>query len=157
LKDQEKQALVTSLRLLAATPKSRRLLEQKLEEKGYSRESIRRVADELEARGLLNDREFARGVFQSLLGRRRSGRRKIAFELERKGVPQSLIEEILEGYALEEEKEKAEELAREKWERWEKLERSKRRKKVYDLLVRRGFDFELSRRVTNEVARDAHP
>ncbi len=152
-KEQEKQAFVTSLRLLAASPKSRKSLERKLEEKGYDAGIIARVVKRLEAQGLLDDRAFAQLVFESLLGRRRSGRKRIAFELERKGIADALVGEVLEKYTPEDEREKARELARDKWERWQKLEGPKRRKKVYDFLVRRGFEFDLCRNVVNEVAR----
>jgi regulatory protein len=153
--DQEKQALVSSLRLLAATAKSRSALKRKLEEKGFREEVVQKVLSRLEKEGLLNDRALAVGLFQSFLGRRRSGRKRIAFELEKRGIRDVLVEEVLQGYTPEQEREQALELAKDKWERWLKIERLKRRKKVYDFLVRRGFEFEMCRSVVNEVVRES--
>ena len=153
--EQERQALVISLRLLAATPKSRKLLQKKLEEKGFREEVIERTLDHLEKQGFLNDRALAQGLLQGFTSRRPSGRKRIAYELKNRGIGGELIEELLEKYPPEEEREKALELAKQKQERWRKLDLQKRRKKTYDLLVRRGFDFSLSREVVSEVVSES--
>lgn len=157
MSEQERQALVTSLRLLAATPKSRKGLARKLEERGFSQEVIEGTLDRLERQGLLNDRSLAQSLFQSYIYHRPSGRKRIAFEMGKRGIKDSTIEEVLEKYTPQEEKEKASELARDKVLRWKKLERMKRRKKIYDFLVRRGFDFSLSREVVGEVEKELAP
>jgi len=152
--DQEKQALITSLRLLAASPKSRRGLQKKLEAKGYAREIIEKTLIRLEQQGVVNDQMFAQDLFQNLSARRFSGRKRIAFEMERRGVGTATVRELLEGYKPEEERAKAFEVARLKRERWMRLDKPKRRKRIYDFLVRRGFDFSLSKEVTDEIERN---
>lgn len=151
MNQQQHQALVTALRFLAASPKSHKLLEQKLVGKGYPQVIVERTLDRLEKEGWLNDRAFAHSLFESLLSRRVSGRKRIAFELKKRGIASSLIEELLSKYSFEEEREKALELARERQERWKNLEEMKRRKKIYDFLVRRGFEFSLCKEVVDEV------
>lgn len=153
--EQERQALVTSLRLLAASPKSRKLLEQKLLDKGFEPAAVSAALKRLEGQGFLNDRLFAQTVFESLLGRRVSGRKRVAFELKKRGVPAALIQELLEGYSPDEEREKAFELAQDRYRRWERLERVKRQKKIYDFLIRRGFDFSIAKGVVDAVEREA--
>ena len=155
--EQERQALVTSLRLLTATPKSRKTLETKLFEKGFDREVIGRTLDQLEREGLLNDRAFAHSVIQLFSSHRPSGRRRIAFELEKRGIRKALAQELLEEYAPEEERKRAFELAQQKQARWSRIEDSRRRKKIYDFLVRRGFDYTLSREVIEEVEHGTKP
>lgn len=157
MSEPEKQALVTSLRLLAITSKSRKGLAEKLEERGFSREVVEGTLNRLEKQGLLNDRSLAQSLLQSYTCYRPSGRRRIAFEMGKRGIKDALIEEVLEKYTLGEEKEKALELARDKGLRWKRLERMKRRKKIYDFLVRRGFDFHLAREVVGEVEKDETP
>lgn len=149
--EKQKQALVTSLRLLAATPKSRKALQKKLEERGFPREVVENTLNHLEEQHLLNDRALAQVLFQNFSAHRVSGRRRIAYELKKRGIRSSLVEELLEGYHPEEERLRALELAKLKQERWQKLDRMKRRKKTYDFLVRRGFDFSLAREVINEI------
>lgn len=154
MSEQEKQALVTSLRLLTVTPKSRRGLARKLEERGFPQTVIEGTLDHLEKQGVLNDRALGQSLLQSYLYRRPSGRKRIAFEMEKRGIKDSLIEELLEKDTPEEERARALDLARNKVAGWKKLDRTKRRKKLYDFLVRRGFDFNLSREVAEEVERE---
>jgi regulatory protein len=153
MNEQEKQALVTSLRLLTATPKSRKMLGKKLAGKGYAADVIEKTVNSLEGQGLLNDRLFAQSLFHSLMSRRISGRKRIAFEMKKRGIDGSLIEEFLESYGAEEEHAKASELAMQKYERWQNIDKLKREKKIYDFLVRRGFDFSLAREVAREIKR----
>lgn len=149
--EQQRQALITSLRLLAATPKSRKTLEKKLEAKGYLPKVVERTLDHLEEKGLMNDRALALSLFQSLVTQRPSGRRRIAYELERRGIARTVVNEILEKYSVEDERRCALELAVQRWERWRNEEIPRRRKKTYDFLVRRGFDFSLARDVTDTL------
>lgn len=153
MSEQEKQAFLTALRLLAATPKSRKGLRDKLRQKGYAREVLNTTLDRLEQRGLLNDRSLAQSLCQSFILYKPSGRKRIAFELEKRGIRESLIQEVLAGYSPEEERRRAVELARSRWERSARLETSKRWKKVYGFLLRRGFDFSLARAVVEELKR----
>lgn len=151
--EQERQALVTSLRLLAASPKSRLKIQEKLKARGFKQGVIERILSQLERQGYLNDRAFAEAVFQSLTNQRPSGRRRIAFELKKRGIKEGLIQELLEPCGEEEERERALAVAKEKAGRWQKVDRQNRRKKIYDFLVRRGFDYALSREVVEEVER----
>lgn len=154
MEEQEKQALVTALRLLTATPKSRQKLQEKLEGRGYSKNVLQNTLDHLEKQGLLNDRAYGQSVVQSYRNYRLAGRKKIIFELKRKGLQPSLIHELLGNYSAEEEREKAHELAKAKFEKLKKLEPVKRRKKLYDFLIRRGFDFNISRDTVEQLERN---
>ena len=151
MNEQEKQATITALRLLAATAKSKRRLKQRLREKGYPDEIIEGTLTRLERDGILNDRNFALSVFQTFSNSRVSGRKRIAFEMQKRGVEGKLVEEILGSYGPGEEREKAAELAKIKFDHWQKLEPMARRKKTYDFLIRRGFDFSLSRDIVERL------
>ena len=157
MSEKERQAMITTLRFLSATPKSRKALQKKLEAKGFEADLVKKVLGRLETQGLINDRGYALGVFQNLTLRRISGRKRIAFELEKKGVEESLIREVLDRYSPDEERGRALELARQKRERWKLLDRMKRRKKTFDFLLRRGFDYALSREVVAELERGQDP
>lgn len=153
MSEQEKQAFISALRLLAATPKSRKGLTQKLEQKGYSEEVLQSTLNRLEEQGLLNDRVYAQNLFQSFLTFRPSGRKRIAFELKKRGIGSALIRDLLDEYSPETEREKAFQLAEEKLNRWIKLDTKKRRKKIYDFLVRRGFDFTMAKETVEKLER----
>ncbi len=142
---QKKQAWVTSLRLLAASPKSRKELAFKLTDKGYEEGVIQEILDNLERQGILSDRSYGRNLVARFVQGQPSGRRKIAFELKRHGLPSSIQEELLGELNPEEEIARAEELAGARWERLKNFPIEKRRKRVYDFLIRRGFDFQIVR------------
>lgn len=151
--EQEKQALVSALRLLAATPKSRKTLMRKLAERGYPSEVLDRTMTHLEKQGLLNDKALALSLLRSFVNVRPSGRKKIAFELKKRGIQSDIAQNILDEYSPEEERGKALELAKDKQTRWQKLEPVKRRKKIYAFLLRRGFEYSLARDVLEETER----
>lgn len=143
--EQAKQAWAASLRLLAATPKTRKELERKLLDKNFPEEAVQTVLTELETRGLLSDAAYAKNLAIRLTQVKPSGRRKLSFEMKRHGVPAKVQQEILSEMTEEDEAARAKELASHKWEQNAKLERDKRKKKVFDFLLRRGFDFQIAR------------
>lgn len=150
---QRKQAMITSLRLLTATAKSRTELAKRLKEKGYEEEVIEVTLVDLEKQGLLNDRTFAENLRSRLTLGKPSGSRKIEFEMKRRGVPSKIRQEVLEEITPEEESERARELGTARWEKFASLPAEKRRKRVYDFLIRRGFGFNIARDLIEEFER----
>ena len=148
---QKKQAELTALRLLAASPKTRLQLSQKLLSKGYPRTVVEETLGRLEEQGLLNDRAFAKDLIAKWVHVKPSGIRKISFELKRRGISAKVREELLAELSPEAEGGRARELARAQWEAWSRLPEERRRKKVYDFLARRGFDFEVVRNLIEEL------
>lgn len=153
MNEQEKQATLTALRLLAATPKSKVRLKQKLKEKGYPSQVIEETLGRLEQDGILNDKNFAASVFQTFSQYRPSGRKRIVFEMKKRGIGERVISETLQTFDAGAEREAALGLAEAKLNRWQKLEPARRRKKIYDFLIRRGFDFTLSREIVDGVGK----
>lgn len=151
--EQERQAFISSLRLLTASPKSRRGLKEKLEEKGYGRDVIEKTLVRLERQGVLNDRRFAEGVLQKFSTERASGRRRVMFEMKKKGVPSNLAAEVLGRYTSEEERLRGIEIALQRSERLRRLGPQRRKKRLYDFLLRRGFDYAVARDIVSEVTK----
>ena len=148
---QKKQAWITSLRLLAASPKSERELSRKLEEKGYDAAVIRETLQGLQQRGILNDRAYAQTIAARSLAGRPAGIRKISFEMKKHGIPPPIQEEILSGITPEQELERARETGSQRWKRFASIPIEKRKKRVYDFLIRRGFDFQIARDVLESL------
>lgn len=150
----QKQALVVALRLLASTPKSRHQLSDRLMEKGFPQTVIQAVLDQLESQNILSDRRYAQDIATRFTMVKPSGRQRIAFELKRKGISASIREEVLEQLDPEGEIQAAREVAKAKWDRLSKLPEESRKKKVYDFVIRRGFDFQTVRMVVDELLRE---
>ncbi|HRY85213.1 MAG TPA: regulatory protein RecX [Candidatus Omnitrophota bacterium] len=151
--EQTKQALITALRLLAASPKSDQELRKKLAAKGYPREILERAINELKAQGVLDDRVYAKDLMARLTQGKAAGRYRVAFELKRHGVPQKIREELLDTLTDEAETERALEQARLKWVGWSKLEPQKRKKRLYDFLIRKGYDFQIAQEILQKLAK----
>lgn len=148
---QKKQAMIIALRTLAASPKSRMEITRKLKEKGFPSEIISETLEGLEKSGFLNDKSYAQNLAVKYTQGKPSGSRKIQFELKRHGIPEKVREEILSGINPEDEKQRAMELASARWERLQNIDVQKRKKRVFDLLMRRGFDFNIVREVMDEL------
>lgn len=148
---QKKQAMIIALRTLAASPKSRMEITRKLKEKGFPSEVIKETLEGLEKSGFLNDKSYAQNLAFKLTQAKPSGSRKLQFELKRHGIPEKVREEILSGLSEEDEKKRALELGNARWERFKTLDPQKKRKRVFDFLMRRGFDFNIVREVMDEL------
>ena len=142
---------MSSLRFLAAAPKSRSALGKKLLEKGYGPGVVQATLDELERQGILNDRAYAENVAARKAQGSLAGRRMIRFELKRRGIPAKIQEEVLLNLSPGDEAVRARELARQRRPRLKNLDPAKRKKKLYDLLLRRGFEYETIREVVAEI------
>ncbi|HOE69198.1 MAG TPA: regulatory protein RecX [Candidatus Omnitrophota bacterium] len=152
--EKSKQALITALRLLAASPKSQRELRTKLEAKGYPVMAVQFAMNELSGQGVLDDKAYAKNLTTRLMQGSAAGRRRVAFELKHHGVPEKVQREILGSLTESNERARALELARSKWPSLSKLEPAKRKKKLFDHLIRKGYDYHVVRDVLETVARD---
>jgi regulatory protein len=151
----KKQARITSLRLLAATPKSRNELYERLLEKGYPEEIIQETLTTLEKDGLLNDRRLADDIRHRFYESKPSGTRRLDFELKRRGISEQIRQNIVDEADPEEESKRAKDIALLQWQKFERLPHDKRKKRVYDFLLRRGFSFDIARDIMNLLQREA--
>ena len=152
--EQTKQAFITCLRLLAASPKSGQELKKKLAAKGYAVESIDRALSDLRDQGILDDTVYARDLMARLTLGKGAGSHKVAFELKRHGVSRKISEELLGTLSNEDETKRAFEQARLKWASWTKLDPQKRKKRLYDFLVRKGYDFQIAQNILQKLTRE---
>ena len=150
-----KQAFITSLRLLAASPKSGQELKKKLTGKGYSDAVIDEALSRLRAQGVLDDTLYARDMMMRLTLGKAAGRHKVAFELKRHGVSQKIRNELLETLSDADESGRALDSARLKWAGWSKLDPQKRKKRLYDFLIRKGYDFQIAQDILQKLSKES--
>ena len=82
-------------RFLAARARSSHELRSHLIQRGYALQIISNVLDELEAEGYIDDRKFALNWARYRLEKKPLGRRRLIYELRRRGVTAETISEIL--------------------------------------------------------------
>jgi regulatory protein len=152
--EQAKQATITCLRLLAASPKSGQELRRKLEDNGYSAGIIDQALCDLKTQGVLDDTAYAKDLVARLTLGKCVGRHKIAFELKRHGISKKISDEMLGTLSNEDETERALEQAQLKWTVWSRLDPKKRKKRLYDFLIRKGYDFQIVQDILQRLSKE---
>ncbi|HEV2128041.1 MAG TPA: regulatory protein RecX [Thermomicrobiales bacterium] len=149
--DEPDRATNSSLNLLSHRGRSERELRQRLRRKGYTStaidEAVRRVIDW----GYLNDERFAEGWVEQRQASRPRSRRALAHELREKGVDRQIIETTL-GEAEIDEVGDARRLASDKWRKERGQPPDKRRQRTAAFLARRGYGWDVAKRVLDELA-----
>ena len=129
------------LRLLTARARTRAELSGQLAKRGYPDDVSARVLDRLTQVGLVDDADFAEQWVQSRRVNARKGKRALAAELRTKGVDNDVITAALAGIDAGAERERAEQLVRDKLRR-ERLgddDDAKVMRRLVGMLARRGY------------------
>jgi regulatory protein len=137
----EEQARALCLRLLTARSRTRAELAGQLTKRGYPDDVSVRVLDRLAAVGLVDDADFAEQWIASHRAHAGKGKRALAAELRTKGVAGDVITAALAGIDAGAERERAEQLVRDKLRR-EKLNGDhdpKVMRRLVGMLARRGY------------------
>ena len=123
--------------------------------KVYSEKIADEVVERLHATGLLDDRAFAEAFAERRFRQEGHGPSRVRADLFRKGVAPSVLKAALDAVFCEQDalEDRAVEVGRTWWQRLSgEPDPMKRKKKVCDYLVRRGYPFDLARRVVFDLA-----
>jgi len=145
------EALSYSLKLLSGRQRSSAGILALLRRKGCPMAEAQKVVNRLEELGLLNDMKMAEQIRDDTIRTRPGGRRHLRQILRRKHIPTAVTNELVNEIDDEEEAKRATDLGMHWLDKWKALPRDRRRKRIYDLLVRRGFDYELCRDVIDHI------
>ena len=138
-------------RLLTYRPRSRAELIQKLRDKEFDEAAVEAVVTDLIRLGYVNDRLFAEQWASSRVRLRAFGRRRIELELRNKGVGREIIDEALAAvFGAEPELGTAMSAAERKLNTMRSADRETRRRRLAGFLERKGYSYEIIRRVINE-------
>lgn len=130
------------LRLLTARARTRAELEGQLAKRGYPDDVTARVLDRLAQVGLVDDVDFAQQWVRSRRVNAGKSKRALVAELRTKGVDDDVISAALAGIDAGAERERAEQLVRDKLRR-EKLgddDDAKVARRLVGMLARRGYN-----------------
>jgi len=145
-----------AIRFLNYRPRSEKELKDHLAKKISQKEGIRfsqavetpgidRIVSKLKKYKFINDLEFAKWFLDSRLRTRPKSLKVIAYELKTKGIDGKIIETVLG--KSHDEKSLAIKAASKKIKRWQKLSQFEFKKKLYQFLLSRGFDYETVKEV----------
>lgn len=147
-RDEEVRTYLSAIRYVGVRPRSEAELERHLRQKKYSDAAIAAALTRLQAEQLVDDAEFARYWRESRDQFRPRSSRALRFELLQKGVDRAAIDDALAGL---DEDEAAWMALQPKLERWRSLPEQEFTAKASGFLARRGFSFEVVRRVLRRV------
>ncbi len=99
---------------------------------------------------LLGDEKFAKWWVDSRIQFKYKSKKEISFELQKKGVSREIIDKILGESEINEE-EFAKKLMDKKAYRWGKLPPVERRKKMTQFLARKGYGWEVIKKLIGEI------
>ena len=145
-KDQESKAFDRSLLILSYRANSSGEMRRKLT-KNFEKPIIDKVIVKLEKLGLLNDEEFAKNFAENS----KKGKRLVRLELLKKGIKKEIAEEVVQEKDQEKELENALKLADKILKRYPKEDVQTKKKKIYENLSRRGFSYDIFKKVVIEM------
>jgi regulatory protein len=123
--------------------RTRSELADRLKERGIEEEAVESALDKLSSYGYVDDMAYAKEYVQSAVLTGRWGRRAVEYKLKEKGLEQSVIDEAMEFYTEEDEKEIARKQLQATAGRFKNEDARKQRQKIYAALARHGFDYSM--------------
>jgi len=147
-RDVVEDAYDRALNYLTYRPRSAWEIRRYLEKRGLGEDAQAVVLERLTRAGLVNDREFAQFWVENRAAHRPRGRRALRAELRQKGIATEVVEA-----AVSDVDEDAAALAvgEGRARRLLSLDRQGFRQRLYGYLQRRGFSYEVCRRVTDRL------
>ncbi|HHW89345.1 MAG TPA: hypothetical protein GX745_00370 [Clostridiales bacterium] len=131
-------AFTKAVKLLSRMLKTQHELKTYLVNKGYSLDLIDIVIDKLKSYNYINDTEYATAYINEK--KQKNGKKKMYFELKRKGISDSVLEKVLNKVTKEQEQQTIKRLA-EKYINGKTLD-VKLKKNLANYLYSRGFDWD---------------
>lgn len=141
------KALEQAIRYIGMRPHSSTELKAKLRRKGFDSDVVSDALSKLERLGLIDDRSYGRNYLESVARHKPTGKAKLRADLMRKGLPDSLIDELLGNY----DSLSLCHAAAEKKLRFMKGTDEEKKKKITSFLRNRGFDWSAIRDVLSHI------
>lgn len=153
LAEERKHVKESAYRYLSGRAHSEKELRTKLLRKDYSENLVDAVLEEFKVAKLIDDREFALAFARSRILNKPMGERLLRQDLWRKGISEPLIEHaVKDAYSEHPQLEVALKLLEKRQSRYKDLQSQDRRKRLYDLLMRRGFGWDVAGEALNSLA-----
>jgi regulatory protein len=153
-RDEAHQAHEAALRYLDYRPRSVDEIRRHLKSKQVEPDVIDEIVERLAEAGLLDDRAFARYWLENRRDFRPRGQRALRMELRQKGVPDDVIDEVLEQEHAEDEA--AYQAASAQARKLRAADPVEFRRKLEAHLARRGFSYDIAREAAARAWSELH-
>lgn len=154
----QKSAQLTAVNYVSYRPRSSREVIDHLHRKGFSKELAESVVHHFESVSLINNLEFARMFVRDKLRRKPTGKALLQKLLAAKGIPSSMIDQVLrEHVSDEDQKIAARELAAKRLRLTKRsltgLDAMKQKQRLTGYLLRHGFSNEIVQKTIQALFR----
>lgn len=140
-----------ALKVLKRTIKTKEEIKRLLTDKKYNKENISFTITTLEKQGYINDKNYSKSYVHNSIITTNKGPKKIALELEKKGVVPNDYNEALEEYTMFLEKEKIEKLISKKIKANHNKSAKVLKQKLQVDLINNGFSKDIIKEVLNSL------
>jgi regulatory protein len=149
--DPESVARTIALRRLTVAPQTRVQLDDAMRRRGVPDDVRHRVLDRFGEVGLIDDAMFARAWVESRHTGRGLAKRALAFELRRRGVEPSVVDQAVSALPAEQEEQTARALVAAKLASTRMLDPTARTRRLAGMLARKGYPPGLAFRVVRDA------
>lgn len=140
-----------ALRQLSMADRTRHQLITAQTTRGIPHEIAEEIADRYEDVGLINDEDYAERFVRSKLAGKPTSKRRLAADMQKKGLDKELIDESLAEVSRDEELANAIRLAEKKARTTTGLEPHVRQRRIFGALARQGFSPDICRQALNHA------
>jgi len=148
--DERNKVINSALGYLSYRQRSQQEVFQKLRSKDYSHEDIEFAINYCIERNYINDIEFARSFIHDKSKLNKYGSVRIKYDLIKKGVDKSIIDQVLQA-DFEEEYSTALEVAEKKLASYRSDDKNSQYRKLGGFLQRRGYPYDVVSKVLREL------
>lgn len=141
--DNTKYAFDRAVSLLSHKMRTRSELIDRLLDKDIDENAVHAAIEKLSDYGYVDDITYAKEFVQSAILAGKHGRKVVSYKLKTKGIDDDIIEDALNGYTHDIEKEIAQGHLEILSKQYQNEQVQKKRRKIYAALTRRGFDYDI--------------
>ncbi len=128
------------IRLLGRRDHARNELRDKARKKGFPAQAIEEVLDELTDKKYINNASFAKKFALDKFEFNKWGPNKIRSELFKKGISKAEINRVIDDISASKQTDVVRDLIQKNKRKFLRAEPAKRKKKIFDFLLRKGYD-----------------
>lgn len=152
--DHKKRAFSQCLHYLSYRRRTQWELEEYLRKKEYSQDIIEQAVEKLKYYKMIDDPAYVKSYIADKKIGNPLGRKKLIFDLKKRGISDYLLENIDQWFSEEEEYEQAQRLVMKYHKKYSKLSFKEKLPKIYSAGQRRGFSWDILRTTTQELMKD---
>lgn len=149
--DEVRKAFSAALNYLSFRMRSEQEVKKKLLDSGYGESVALEAIKKLHDYNYLNDEAFSKALLSTEKNSSKKGPNAIRQSLKQKGIDEDTRQQVLDTYTEEDQLEVAMALAEKTLRSAQKLTPSQQKKKIQDLLARKGYPFHIGKTVISRL------